>query len=227
MSKFRTKFRHKPIGFPNKVLIIVILLFLILYIYIDYSIRPFIREFAIDDVEEYAYFAINNAVIDDMNANSDNYIGIATLKTNSQDQLVALETDTYKINQIKTNIMTLSEENLQLDKLTKIYIPIGNIYNNLFLFSKGFELPVRIIPMTTTKVEFVSSFTSQGINQSLHRIIMECEIEIKLMTPFDEIDFSIYHEIALSETLILGEVPNSYTYINTNDLPQNLNYYLE
>lgn len=229
MRRYSARYWHRPLKkFPKKILIILII-FVFIHIYIDINLRPYLREYAIEEVEDFAYSTINEAIMQDMMANPDNYTSIATIITNNQEQLVALETDTFKINQIKSNIMNLSDTQLNLGNITKINVPIGNLYKNPFLFLSGIELPVRVINMSTTIIDIASSFESKGINQSLHRIILECSVELKIITPYEEIDFKIYHEVALSETLVLGNVPNSYTYIGNVDdeFYKNFNYILE
>ncbi len=147
-----------------------------------------------------------------MEANSDLYKNIANLS--GPNEISAVITDTYKINAIKANIMLMGEQNFEEIVLDEVSVPLGAIYNNMFFFTKGLYVPIKMIPMSTINVDFASTFESVGINQSLHRIIMECSVDLKVITPYETVDFVVYHTIAISETLILGDVPNSYTYID-------------
>ena len=213
MYRRRNRYRNQKGSGLVKITLIFLITFLSLYYYIDQQIQPYIRDYSINEIEYYMLESMNKAVSEDMAINNDDYKNIAILQTNNKDELIALSTDTYKINKIKTNVMARTDANLNLGAISDIYIPIGNLYNNIFFFSKGFYLPVKIIPMTTTKVDFASSFESAGINQSLHKIIMECTVEAKIIMPHEEVDFETKHKIAISETLVLGNVPESYTYI--------------
>ncbi|MFI3115687.1 MAG: sporulation protein YunB [Clostridia bacterium] len=221
MKKYRKNFQ---IIFLKNMLIVFFVGFSTI-IYIDNKIRPIAMEYCINSVELSALESINKTVYDDMQLNSDLYKNIANLSGTGE--FSAVITDTYKINAIKTNIMLSGEKNFNEIIIDEVSIPLGAIYNNMFFFTKGFTVPIKMIPMSTVNVDFASTFESVGINQSLHRIIMECSVDLKIITPYETVDFVVYHTIAISETLILGDVPDTYTYIDdtsTNMLDKYNNY---
>ncbi|MFI3226761.1 MAG: sporulation protein YunB [Clostridia bacterium] len=195
-----------------KITFIMLIIISISFFYIDNKIKPIAIEYCINEVEFAALDAINKTIYKDMTENADLYKNIATLS--STNEVSAVTTDTYKINAIKANIMLATEQTFNEIVIDEVQIPIGVIYNNMYLFGKGWSVPVKMIPMSTVNVDFASTFEGVGINQSLHKIIMECSVDLKVMTPYDTVDFVVTHSIAISETLILGDVPNSYTYID-------------
>lgn len=191
------------------IFFLVIIIFTIFYI--DREIRPIAVEYCINEIEFFALDSMNTAVSNDMNDNQDLYKNITNI-SNSHG-ITTVETDTYKINKIKTNIMQKSDIIFNSIVCDKVFVPIGSIYNNIFLFGHGFDIPIQMIPMSTVNVDFASTFESIGINQSIHKIIMICSTEIKIIMPYSTSDFTVEHKIAISETLLLGEVPDSYTLI--------------
>lgn len=194
-------------------LFFIIILFLILsFVYVDKKIRPIAREYCVNEIEFFALDAMNQAVSIDMEENRELYTNIAIL--NRGDEINAVTTDTYKINKIKTNIMQKSDDIFNEMVIDEVNVPLGALNNNLFLYTMGIDLPVKMIPMSTVNVDFASSFESVGINQSLHKIIMECKVDIKILLPYDEVNFEVCHKLAICETLILGNVPESYTHID-------------
>lgn len=180
-------------------------------IFIDRELAPIATEYCINEIEFAALDSMNTAVASDMNENQDLYKNITNIS--SENGITTVETDTYKINKIKTNIMQKSDFILNSIICEKVFVPIGSIYNNIFIFGRGFDVPVQMIPMSTVNVDFASTFESIGINQSIHKIIMICTTELKIIMPYSTSDFCVEHKIAISETLLLGEVPNSYTLI--------------
>lgn len=196
---------------------------LFVVLYIDKKIKPIAIEYCINEVEYAALDAINRTIYEDMLENEEIYKNIA--KLSSLDEISAVTTDTFKINAIKANIMSDCEMIFNQIVIDEVLIPVGVIYNNSLFFAKGWSIPVKMIPMSTVYVDFASTFESVGINQSLHKIIMECSVDLKVMTPYSTVDFVVTHTIAISETLILGDVPNSYTYIDdTGSLEKFYNY---
>ncbi len=39
-------------------------------------------------------------------------------------------------------------------------------------------------------------------------------LPLKIYTPYEVIDYITTHKIPISETILMGDVPDSYTYIN-------------
>jgi len=55
-----------------------------------------------------------------------------------------------------------------------------------------------------------SEFTSVGINQTLHRIYLNLDCSIGILTPFKTIHQNVSSKVLLTETVIVGEVPSTY-----------------
>lgn len=206
--------RHRKNPLPI-LFIIVITIVISLVIYIDRELFPIAKEYCINEIEFIALDAVNKAVTQDMVENPDIYVNIAQIMSNDN-KVTSVSTDTYKINKIKTTIMDKSDTIINNMMVDEVSLPIGALYKNIFFFGSGFDIPVRMIPQSTVNVDFASSFESIGINQSLHKIIMVCSVDLKIIMPYETVDFVITHDIAIAETLILGDVPESYT--NISDL---------
>lgn len=56
-----------------------------------------------------------------------------------------------------------------------------------------------------------SEFTDNGINQTLHRIYLDIDTNINIITPFNVIGSSYKTRVLLVESIIVGKVPESYT----------------
>ena len=81
------------------------------------------------------------------------------------------------------------------------------------LYGTGAELTFRMEPRGKAETRLVSSFKSAGINQTIHSIILEVDVSISPMMPgFNEVIDTGY-DILLSQTIIVGSVPESYSYI--------------
>lgn len=55
-----------------------------------------------------------------------------------------------------------------------------------------------------------SEFSSVGINQTLHRIYLNLNCSIGILTPFKSISKTVSSKVLLTETVIVGEVPSTY-----------------
>ena len=58
--------------------------------------------------------------------------------------------------------------------------------------------------------EIDSEFTAVGINQTLHRIYLNLNCSIGILTPFKTVNTSVTSKVLLTETVIVGDVPSTY-----------------
>ena len=79
------------------------------------------------------------------------------------------------------------------------------------LFSgKGPGIPIRISSIGNVETDLRSEFVAQGINQTLHRVYLQVDCEVSILTPYDSITENISNQILLMENVIVGKIPSSY-----------------
>ena len=59
---------------------------------------------------------------------------------------------------------------------------------------------------------------SQGINQTKYKIYIELECRVKVLAPFSSNMFDVNNTVLVAETVILGDVPNSYVQVPKEDI---------
>ena len=78
------------------------------------------------------------------------------------------------------------------------------------LSGRGIKVPIRISTIGNVKTNVRSEFVSKGINQTLHRLYLDIESQISVLTPFNTINESIKNQLILAENIIVGEIPETY-----------------
>lgn len=63
-----------------------------------------------------------------------------------------------------------------------------------------------------------SEFSDAGINQTLHRIYIEVNCHVGILTAYKNTDEEINTQVLLAEAVIVGNIPDSY--YNLNGLSQ-------
>ena len=59
-----------------------------------------------------------------------------------------------------------------------------------------------------------SEFIEKGVNQTLHRLYLEIQCEISILTPFNTINEKINNQFIIAENIIVGNIPSSYYNLN-------------
>lgn len=49
-----------------------------------------------------------------------------------------------------------------------------------------------------------------GINQTIHRLYLDVECEVSILTAYGDIDTMILNQVLFAENIIIGEIPDSY-----------------
>ena len=78
----------------------------------------------------------------------------------------------------------------------------------------GPEIGIRVVSRGNIRSDLRSEFETRGINQTVYRIYMELTGEFRIITPYSTIDEDITQSILLVETVIIGDVPDTYLNID-------------
>lgn len=93
----------------------------------------------------------------------------------------------------------------------------GSFTGFKLLSGKGPGIPIRISTIGNVETDLRSEFTSQGINQTLHRVYLQVECEVSVLTPFENITEKITNQVLIAENVIVGKIPNTYYNFNGMD----------
>ena len=149
---------------------------------------------------------INKTIYNHIENNGD-YINIVTINRSENGKIMSLSIDSIKINKIVSELT--QEIQLSISDSSSYYgFPIGNAFGIKILSGKGFNIGVTVVPIGAVEYELKSELNSCGINQTLHRIILEFNINVSCLSPFHATEIFIKTNLIISETLIMGDVPN-------------------
>ena len=120
--------------------------------------------------------------------------------------IVSIEINSKAINKICNDISIEIYKKIK-DSHHSYGMPFGNTLNITNAERKGFKIDAEIIPVGYVEYKINSTLTEAGINQTLHRISADFFVEAKCILPFNKTTIKISLPIILSETLIVGNIP--------------------
>ena len=144
------------------------------------------------------------------------YKDLITVMKDEKNNTNILKTDVVMINRIITELPLAIEERFQSLEKEKISIPIGAFLGNRYLAGTGPKIDIKILKTGNVLTEVKTGFESQGINQTIYRIYLEVKGIVNILTPYNTISKEIVNQVLLVETVIVGEVPE--TYLNMDGL---------
>ena len=86
-------------------------------------------------------------------------------------------------------------------------IPLGTLTDFPFFVGEGPEITIKYSQQGSATVERKSQFESAGINQTIHRLYARVETNIYSVSPIETEITSFSFDYLLSETIIVGDVP--------------------
>ena len=166
-------------------------------------------QIAVSDASDIVTVQINNAIADIM-AEQD-YSGdyFVSFEKSATGEVTAISSNMARINALSAQILHQvvgATENRTIE----IGIPLGNLTGISLLMGRGPNIPVQIVVLTSSRVEFNNSIVTAGINQTKHQINLEVIVDIDILVPWGTENAQVVTEILIADTIVVGQVPDTY-----------------
>lgn len=185
---------------------------------VRFRLFPLAEDLAITKITNQTSNLINDAIDQQIRTGAVDYSNMVILEKDEQGNVTALKTNIGEMNALKTKILdTVNQEIMQLD-VEEISVPLGNLLLPAFFSGRGPYLPVKVLSVRSSDATFENQFSQAGINQTLHQILMTVTIEMTVVTPAGTALVDTSSQVVVAETVIVGNVPNSYLSMNTDGL---------
>jgi sporulation protein YunB len=178
-------------------------------------IDPLTQELALAQVSDLASNLINDAVNQEISQGNVQYDDLITLQWDNSGNLTALTANMQQMNLLKTKLLQLLDQDLHSVDDDLVSIPLGNLTGVQLLSGRGPQLPVKIVSVASSDASFHGEFSDAGINQTIHRIVLEVSLDLVILLPSGTVTDYVSSEVCVAETVLLGPVPESYTYFNS------------
>ena len=153
---------------------------------------------------------INDAVAEQLTGSNIAYDRIVYFEKDLSGKITALKTNIGEVNRLKTDTLNrINEEILEIDS-SNLGIPLGSLFLPELLAGKGPQIPVKILSIRNSDAFFESHFSHAGINQTLHRLNMQVSIDVAVLVLGQTSSFTMSSEVVVAETIIVGDVPQTY-----------------
>ncbi len=197
----------------RRIFLLVLLGLLLLAAVLHVRVNPLVQELAQAKITDAASGVINRAVNQQIQQGDIQYENLVTLQRDNEGNITALTTNMREMNRLKTELLTLLDDEIYSIEDDAISIPVGNLTGIQLLGGRGPEIPVKIVAVSSSDANFQGEFLDAGINQTIHRIMMDVSLELIILLPSGTITDRVTTEVCVAETVLLGPVPNSYAYL--------------
>ena len=123
--------------------------------------------------------------------------------------ITAIVTDTPRVNVLSAELLSAVVEAANAGDLN-LRVPLGDLLGFSLLLGKGPPIPVKITLLTSSKVYYKNLLTDAGINQTRHQLLLVVRVDADVLLPWEIRSAQITDEVLVSETVVVGRVPQTY-----------------
>ena len=205
------KIKNKAIKriFISWFTLLLVICFILGYIY--YKMQPVVLRYAESIAETIMLNSANEAVVNVLSKEDYDFKEIAVLTKNDNDEIISLETDTYKVNFLKSLISNEISHIISDKERYTVAIPVGTFLANTYTTGLGPDINFKMQMTSTAFVDFEHEFRSAGINQVLHRVVVKIKICGSLIVAGYKKSITTETSAIASQTVIVGKIPQNFT----------------
>ncbi len=138
------------------------------------------------------------------------YADYFTVLYDNEKKISGILANTGLINQMTLIWNTEIQNRLNAMRLMSIRLPSGVFTGSALLAQFGAETEINTQVVSNCAITYESKFIHSGINQTLHRLVLYTEVVADVTVPKRAKDVKVTQEIILAETVLQGNVPDSY-----------------
>ncbi len=202
----------------QKVLIwltVIFTLLLALTVAVVLHMKPVVVDLATARTSNAVNRIVVAAVNDAVDSGRIDYEQLVDFDKDAEGHVTALRSNMAAFNRLQASIADDILQRMAEVSSTDLAIPIGTLTGSPLLAGRGPCLRVRMQSVGTATARFDNQFSSAGINQTRHRIILDVDVHVSILLPGLTTYTKVSNEISVAETVIVGGVPETYTYFST------------
>ncbi len=202
-------------------LILLVLLLTAAVIAMEQNLSQTMLDMAFARAYSMAVETINRAVKQAMGQGV-TYEELIDAQMDAQGRVSMLRANTMRMNELASQTALLAEWELGSAENQVVEIPLGAALGVSFLSGFGPRLEVQILPVGAVHTSFDTEFETAGINQTRHKIFLNLRATVSLIVPTGSQLVEVTSTVPIAESIIVGEVPESFVDVNNEEDMLNL-----
>lgn len=131
----------------------------------------------------------------------------------SNGNIVSVTTDAYYLNKIGNNIGDKIDEHINQMKSYVLKIPFSVLFHEQLINGRGPKMPIVFVMTGITTTDFENEFTSAGVNQTHHRIMMNITVNAYVIHSGNVTVVPYQTNVCIAESIVVGITPQTFAEI--------------
>ena len=179
------------------------------------QMRPLLSSLATTKVSNAVTSIVSEAVYEAIENGELQYDGLVTFEKDNEGKITAVHSNMAAFNHLQAEILHTVLNRIDHVSTRDLSIPIGSLTGSALLAGRGPRITVRMESVGSSEANFHNAFTSAGINQTKHQIILTVDVSVSILLPGFTTATEVSNSFIVAETVIVGAVPDTYTSFTT------------
>lgn len=178
---------------------------------LEFRLRPVVEQLAARQVNNHVTARLNGVLSPLVTVNG----ALVEMQRGADGEILGLSMDTQQLNQIRGQVVQAALDTLAQVDVHTLGVPLGSLFDFDLLWAKGPVVEVHSLVAGTVTTVVRTEFQSAGINQTLHRVLLDVEVPLAVLLPGSRGYTVAQLTLCMAETVVVGKVPQ--TYLNLSD----------
>ena len=179
------------------------------------QMRPILVSLATTRVSNMVNRIVSEAVDEAIDSGNITYSDLITFETDNEGWITAIYSNMAAFNRLQSNILDIILARIDQVSTRELSIPVGSLSGSVLLAGRGPRISVRMESVGSSSANFENAFTSAGINQTKHQIVLNIDVAVSILLPGFSTATTVSNAVTVAETVIVGSVPDTYTYFSS------------
>ncbi len=203
-------FKRRRSVVPTVVSVAFCLLVIGVFIILDITLRSAFYNIAEIRAIQMSTEAIYKTLQQEVANENIQYQDFIFIHKDNQGHVALMQANTVMVNRVAARITMSTQTALEELRCQSFEIPLGEILGIPLLANYGPRISYRIMPMGTVRVNIVDQFEAAGINQTRHKIYLNFDTNVRIVIPSKSGEAVVATQMPLAESIIVGNVPNTF-----------------
>lgn len=179
------------------------------------QMRPILASLATTRVSNMVNRIVSEAVDEAIESGNISYSDLITFEKDNDGRITAIYSNMAAFNRLQSKILDIILARIDQVPARELSIPVGSLTGSVLLAGRGPRISVRMESVGSSTANFENAFTSAGINQTKHQIVLNINVAVSILLPGFSTATTVSNAVTVAETVIVGSVPDTYTYFNS------------
>ena len=184
-------------------------------VYATAQLRPLLESMATTRVNNTVNRIVFEAVNEAIESGEITYDQLISFEKDNDGKITAVHSNLAACNRLQVEILDIILARIDQVSARELSIPVGSLTGSALLAGRGPRIKVRMESVGSSSARFENEFSSAGINQTNHRIVLHIDVSVAILLPGFTTATEVSNAVTVAETVIVGTVPDTYTYFST------------